>query len=127
MNGSPCQSEGLACSVNYQCSAVAEQVRCTCKDSRFDCHDPVGPLRASEQPRCVNNDADAADPCAPTLFLADGLACTEVGQSCFYDGAVCGDGRTMLDWCQCKADGSGGFAFMCAVVPCNPEDDAGPS
>jgi hypothetical protein len=127
MNGAPCQAEGLSCLVNFQCPALPEEVRCTCEDSRFHCYDPVGPLLAGESPRCTSTNPEGGPaPCPPTMVLAQGLSCAEVGRSCYYDGEVCPDGTTKLDYCQCKADGAGGFTFVCGVVPCAPDDDAGP-
>jgi hypothetical protein len=60
------------------------------------------------------------------MALAQGLTCTENGQSCFYEGIKCADGLTKLNYCECAPDGFGGFTFGCHIVSCNPDfEDAG--
>jgi len=60
------------------------------------------------------------------MRLAEGLTCDELGQSCFYEGTVCMNGLTKLNYCDCEPDGHGGHTFGCHLVACDDLGDAGP-
>jgi hypothetical protein len=124
-NGHVCGSSGLMCAEDFLCNDLPQQTVCTCKSSRFECSDPIGLLPPGHAPRCLSTDPKKFY-CPESMALAEGLTCTANGQSCFYDGAVCSNGLTKLNYCECAPDGFGGFVFGCHVVPCEPDlQDAG--
>lgn len=121
-NGHTCGQSGLTCTQDLVCADLPQEVVCTCKSSRFECHDPIGLLPPGDAPRCLSTDPKKFY-CPESMALAQGLTCTANGQSCFYDGEVCANGLTKLNYCECSPDGfgGGGLVFACHIVPCEPD------
>ncbi len=119
-NGKPCGAGGLMCTQDFLCDELPQQVVCTCKSARYECHDPIGLLPPGYMPRCLSTDPEKFY-CPVSMALAEGLTCTANGQSCFYEGATCSDGLVKLNYCECAPDGFGGFVFGCHIVPCEPD------
>jgi hypothetical protein len=123
-NGVACTHEGLDCTQEFDCDGETQSVTCTCESAQFDCQDPIGLLPPGHAPRCLGNDP-AKYYCPPSMVLAGGLTCDELGESCYYDGEVCKDGLTKLNYCECEPNGHGGHTFACHIVPCENLSDGG--
>jgi hypothetical protein len=123
-NGASCAKGGLMCTQGFDCDGEMQQANCTCKSAHFVCQDPIGLLPPGHAPRCLSNDPMPFY-CPESMFLAEGLTCDELGESCFYEGTVCADGLTKLNYCECEPDGHGGHTFECHVVACNDLGDGG--
>jgi hypothetical protein len=119
-NGKLCATSGLMCTDDFLCNDLPQVTVCTCKSARFECQDPIGLLPPGDAPRCLSTDPKKFY-CPISMALAQGLTCTENGQSCFYEGAMCSDGLIKLNYCECSPDGFGGFEFACHIVPCEPD------
>jgi hypothetical protein len=126
MNAAVCSSPGLECTVDFACRATPQQVRCTCERLRFRCYDSVGLLEPGASPRCLNGSPPPTEPCPTTVDTGQGVTCPDIGKACFYDGQVCADGVTKLDYCQCKPASGGTLAYQCARVPCGPTIETHP-
>ena len=126
-NGASCAPLGLTCPLGFECDGEMQTTSCMCKSSHFECQDPIGLLPPGHAPRCLSNDTPPFY-CPASMFLAEGLTCNVVGESCFYEGALCADGLTKLNYCECAPDGHGGHTFACHIVACNDlgDGDAGP-
>jgi hypothetical protein len=123
-NGVPCSDEGLQCVQEFDCEGETLSVSCMCKSSRFECQDPIGLLPPGRSPRCISNDPPKYY-CPASMDLAEGLSCDELGEACYYEGAVCADGLTKLNYCECEADGHGGHTFGCHILECENLTDGG--
>lgn len=118
MNAAACDFEGLECPVAFACEVTSQLARCTCRAARWRCDDSVGLVPADAGPRCVNPASPTSDPCPASVRAGQGAPCDELGKACFYDGQLCTDGVTRLDYCECQRDASGSFAYACTIVPC---------
>jgi hypothetical protein len=121
-NGASCGQSGLMCTQGFNCDGEMQTTNCTCKSAHFECQDPIGLLPPGHAPRCLSNDTDPFY-CPASMSLAEGLTCNVVGESCFYEGSVCADGLTKLNYCECVPDGHGGHTFGCHIVACNDLGD----
>lgn len=115
-----CADEGLRCPIVLDCAPSFELVQCTCRGSRWACSDPVGPLDAGDEARCIAPPPPSKEPCPSTLPAGQGTACDDLGRQCFYEGEVCDSGITKLDYCSCSRDDAGALKFACLRVPCSP-------
>jgi hypothetical protein len=123
----PCAREGLVCPISFDCEETFELVECTCKASSWSCRDPVGLLEPGSSPRCISPARAAEDPCPNAIDDAEGAACTDIGRTCFYEGASCPDGTTKLDDCACKRGASGSLVYVCVAPECSPAIEVKPS
>jgi hypothetical protein len=121
-NGAACGQAGLMCTQGFDCDGEMQDTNCTCKSAHFECEDPIGLLPPGHAPRCLSNDT-APFYCPASMFLAEGLTCNVVGESCYYEGSTCADGLTKLNYCECEPDGHGGYTLECRIVACNDLGD----
>jgi hypothetical protein len=119
-NGISCGHAGLMCIQQFTCEGEVQQTVCTCESAHFRCQDPIGLLPPGHDPRCLSNDPSQYY-CPASMGLANGLTCNLVGEDCYYDGAMCADGLTKLNYCQCQPSGQGGHVFQCHIVSCEPD------
>jgi hypothetical protein len=121
-NGMRCGEERAVCTIPIACSTFDQQATCTCTDGRFACSDGVGKIAIADAPRCVKMDSASTEICAPTLDDAAGTACTTLGHSCAWPGAICPERPVQnMDTCTCLPDGTTGELLMkCRVAQCNP-------
>jgi hypothetical protein len=119
-NGKACAPDGLQCTMAISCRNTPQQVRCACESAQFYCQDSIGPIALNGTPRCMGDDSGGDSDCPATMELGQGSACNRLGKSCYYVGALCSNGITKLNFCQCKPNGDGTMSYACAVVPCTP-------
>lgn len=120
MNAAACGIEGSACTVEFACEVSLEDAHCMCQDARWRCYDPVGPINAGSAPRCINPGSSSLAPCPSSMGAAQGAACDLIERACFYEGDLCADGVTKLDYCLCQGSTSGSMAYACFSLPCSP-------
>ncbi len=97
-----------------------EEAHCLCRSGWWRCDDPLGPMDAGMAPRCIEVDASSFAPCPASMAAAQGGGCDEIQRACFYEGELCTDGVTKLDYCVCLRGASGDLTYACAAPPCGP-------
>jgi hypothetical protein len=123
-NATACNIEGSACTLAFACEVSLEDVHCLCEGARWRCYDPVGLIDPGDAPRCINPGSSNSVPCPSSMGAAQGAACDRMQRACFYEGDLCADGVTKLDYCLCQRSASGGMAYACSDVPCGPSIEA---
>jgi hypothetical protein len=104
-NGHTCARDGMQCSISIECTPANQEAHCNCLNGVFQCVDPMGTIAPGESPRCTSGPMTDDQECPPTFTLAQGVACTQVGFTCVYEGADCpGRPLPVQDYCQCKLD-----------------------
>jgi hypothetical protein len=121
---SSCHVDDYICVVGFPCGNFTQQATCTCDGSNFSCvlsdGTQVQPGVTDPSTLCQSVDSDGgANPCPTDKTMADGTACSNVGQQCYYK-TTCTTTPPPTDVCQCKGNtqGDAGLTWQCDLNSC---------
>ncbi|HEY1956473.1 MAG TPA: hypothetical protein VGH28_12700 [Polyangiaceae bacterium] len=140
---SKCHVENFTCVVGYLCGSFVQQATCLCTGGQFACTLDNPSHQALDQPvtdeacsstippqdggvpascslcQSVAPDGGPGNACPTDKTTADGTACTNAGQQCFYTN-TCTGSPPPTDVCQCiaNANGAPGLSWRCDLNQC---------
>lgn len=118
---SKCHATNYICVVGFQCGSFTQQATCTCDGSAFSCVLADGTAVAADVTdpsslcKPVNN-PPPPDTCPTDKTTAQGTACKNAGQQCYY-ASSCTTSPPPTDVCQCKGNelGDAGLSWACDI------------
>lgn len=139
---SKCHADGYKCVVGYLCGAFVQQADCICTNGAFVCTVQNPSQQVLDQPvtdpnctstipppdgsvpsacsLCQTTTSDGGQDVCPTdKTAADGTACKNFGQQCFYT-TTCTGNPPPTDVCQCvgSSTGDAGLEWKCDLNQC---------
>jgi hypothetical protein len=121
-----CHVDTYICVVGFQCGNYTQQATCTCDGAKFSCVLSNGKavqdnVQDTDVPGLCNSltSGPPADTCPADKTKADGTACANAGQQCYY-ATACTGSPAPTDVCQCKGNSSGnpGLSWQCDLHAC---------